>query len=65
MSDLLASDAIVQVKDAEELKSRIVEIFSRDGDAALGERAKAAVLNRRGVVPRCVQAIREELSAKK
>ena len=61
MSDLLASDAIVQVKDAEELKSRIVELFSRDGDAALGERAKAAVLNRRGVVPRCVQAIREEL----
>ena len=65
MSDLLASDAIVQVKDAEELKSRIVEIFSRDGDAALGERAKAAVLNRRGVVPRCVQAIREELRVKK
>ena len=65
MSDLLASDAIVQVKDEEELKSRIVELFSRDGDAALGERAKAAVLNRRGVVPRCVQAIREELRVKK
>ncbi len=63
MSDLLAADAIVQVKDAEALRSRIVEIFSRDNDvsSALGERAKAAVLNRRGVVPRCVAAIREAM----
>ena len=63
MSDLLAADAIVQVNDAEALRSRIVEIFSRDNDvsSALGERAKAAVLNRRGVVPRCVAAIREAM----
>ena len=89
MSDLLAANAIVQVRDAAELKERIVALFSdptalggaeslplqnedvakssdsggRDSSApmTLGARAKAAVLNRRGVVPRCVKAIREEL----
>ena len=97
MSDLLAADAIVQVKDAAELKARIVALFRRGKDSAapvegrrgkdsaapvgeaaapctatvktgdaeslplLGERAKAAVLNRQGVVPRCVKAIREAL----
>ena len=86
MSDLLAADAIVQVKDAAELKARIVALFRRGKDSAapvaggvsdgcaksagdaeslplLGERAKAAVLNRQGVVPRCVKAIREALDA--
>ena len=59
MSDLLESDAIVQVKDADELARRVCELWS-DG-AALGERAKAAVARRCGVVPRCVAAIREAI----
>ena len=45
MSDLLASDAIIQVKDAEELEDRIVELFAADGGdrnvAAPTERAEA------------------------
>ena len=65
MSDLLASDAIVQVKDEAELEEKIVACFGRDGkDSAaetLGARAKAAVENRRGVVARCVRAIRSAL----
>ena len=69
MSDLLASRAIVQVKDAAELEEKIVEIFASltsGGDAAsplgrLGERAKAAVANRLGVVAKCVREIREAL----
>ena len=59
MSDLLESDAIVQVKDADELARRVCELWT-DG-AALGERAKAAVARRCGVVPRCVAAIREAI----
>lgn len=69
MSDLLAADAIVQVKDAAELKARIVELMSGAACAgfsrevpSLGDRAKAAVLNRQGVVPRCVTAIRDALT---
>ena len=70
MSDLLAADAIVQVKDAEELERRIVELFASltsaedgasplNGDAlALGARAKAAVEKRLGVVAKCVSEIR-------
>ena len=65
MSDLLASDAVVQVKDEAELEERIVASFGRDGKGsaaeALGARAKAAVENRRGVVARCVKAIRSAL----
>ena len=73
MSDLLAADAIVQVKDAAELEERIVEQFasltsgadtaSPLGGAAssLGTRAKAAVERRLGVVSKCVGEIREVL----
>ena len=76
MSDLLASDAIIQVKDAEELEERIVELLgssdlrgrdapvpsSSDGQTLqLGERAKAAVESRRGVVSKCVAEIRGAL----
>ena len=56
MSDLLASNAIVQVADAAELGRRMGECL--DGDGGLGARAKAAVEARRGVVARCVSAIR-------
>ncbi len=60
MSDLLASGAIVQVSDAAELEAKICASLSDDG--GLGARAKAAVESRRGVVARCVSAIRAALS---
>ena len=59
MSDLLASDAIVQVKDAEELEEKVVELFMSPQE--LGARAKAAVEKRLGVVAKCVAEIREAL----
>ena len=71
MSDLLASNAILQVKDEKELEERIVELFGssdlrgRDAPAPcnsqalqLGSRAKAAVEKRLGVVAKCVSEIR-------
>ena len=73
MSDLLAADAIVQVKDAAELEERILELFVSSGSGAdtasplggaassLGTRAKAAVERRLGVVAKCVDEIREVL----
>ena len=61
MSDLLASDAIIQVRDAKELEEGIVGCLEglRFGD--LGERAKAAVEKRLGVVAKCVAEIRGAL----
>ena len=91
MSDLLAADAIRQVKDAAELEEGIGEIIEWSNDrmiecsngrmgewgngrengekgqrpecrgavADLGARAQAAVERRRGVVARCVAAIRD------
>ena len=56
MSDLLASGAIVQVADAAELGEKMCASLSDDG--GLGARAKAAVEARKGVVARCVAAIR-------
>ena len=61
MSDLLASDAIIQVKDAEELEKRIVGMFECRDRNELGARARAAVEKRRGVVAKCVGEIREAL----
>ncbi len=71
MSDLLAADAIRQVKDAAELERELGEAFGEgrgrkeEGRSAvvsffrgLGARAQAAVERRRGVVARCVAAIR-------
>jgi len=62
MSDLLAADAIVQVKDAAELKTRLVAMFGGSAAAneaeALGERARNAVERRRGVVAKCVSDTR-------
>ena len=60
MSDLLASDAIVQVADAAELDAKMCASLSDDG--GLGARAKAAVEARKGVVARCVAAIRGALA---
>ena len=56
MSDLLASDAIVQVKDAAELEKAIAALLD---DRGLGARAKEAVSRRLGVVARCVREIRD------
>ena len=74
MSDLLASDAIIQVKDAKELEEKIGELLvsselpGRDAPAPndalpfqLGARAKAAVEKRLGVVAKCVSEIRGAL----
>ena len=73
MSDLLAADAIVQVKDAGELERGIVELFAsltsgkdsaspliggKDSASLLGARARAAVEKRLGVVAKCVSEIR-------
>ena len=59
MSDLLAADAIRQVKDEMELGEFVKSSFADDG--GLGERAAAAVERRKGVVPKCVEAIRHVL----
>ncbi len=61
MSDLLSADAIVQVSGAEELERTLSGWFAH-GDGGLGERARAAVARRCGVVPACVDAIREALA---
>lgn len=59
MSDLRAADAIAEVRDADELVSRVSELLEDDG--GLGARASAAVERRRGVVAACLASIREEL----
>ena len=61
MSDLQAAEAIVQVKDADELGAVLTRWFA-EGDGGLGERARAAVARRCGVVASCVRTIREVLA---
>lgn len=64
MSDLLASNAIVQVPDAAALEAQIISAFGDDPEGtfkSLALRAEQAVLNRRGVVPKCVDDIRWSL----
>ena len=60
MSDLLAADAIRQVKDESELGEFVKSSFADDG--GLGARAAAAVERRKGVVPKCVETIRRALA---
>ncbi len=60
MSDLLAADAIRQVKDEGELREFVIGSFADDG--GLGARAAAAVERRKGVVPKCVESIRRALA---
>jgi len=62
MSDLLEARAIVQVPDESGLEQTLAHWFDC-GDDGLGARAAAAVANRRGVVPRCVAAMRSCLDA--
>jgi 3-deoxy-D-manno-octulosonic-acid transferase len=60
MSDLLAADAIVQVKDENELHGTIVDFFDpmrRECAVELGERARAAVERRKGATERCARDI--------
>ena len=60
MSDLLAADAIVQIKDEAELGrelKRSLDPSERAYASALGERAKAAVERRRGATEKCAKDI--------
>ena len=57
MSDLLESQAILQVNDERELALRIGECLRDPGE--LGRRAQAAVERRCGVVARCVAEMRK------
>ncbi len=59
MSDLLEGEGIIQVRDAAELETEILRLFKNPGD--LGEKAAKAVERRKGVVPKCVKAIRESI----
>ena len=61
MSDLLAAQAITQVKDATELEARILAAFA--GEESTAANAKAAVEKRCGVVARCVAEIRALIPA--
>ena len=62
MSDLLAADAIVQVRDDRELEAKVLDWWKgSDVMAGLGRRAREAVERRRGVVEKCVRAIRSFL----
>jgi 3-deoxy-D-manno-octulosonic-acid transferase len=60
MSDLLSANAIVQVKDEQELSAFVKRAF--DDDGGLGVRAAQAVERRRGVVAKCVATIRKALA---
>ena len=60
MSDLLAADAILQVKDEAGLRQAVLANLSAEGQSAaraLGERARAAVERRRGATDRCARDI--------
>lgn len=60
MSDLLAADAIVQVRDEAEMRSALLSFLDDGGKVradALGERARAAVVRRRGATERCAKDI--------
>ena len=65
MSDLLAADAIVQVKDGAELCAVAKRFFApeeRGFTVSLGEKAKAAVERRKGATERCASDILSLLS---
>ncbi len=58
MSDLLASDAILQVPDEKSLKQEVLRLFDDPAArTALGARAREAVERRRGVVDRCADEL--------
>jgi 3-deoxy-D-manno-octulosonic-acid transferase len=56
MDELLADNAVVQVRRVEEVAAKLEEmLFCGD---ELGKRAAAAVESRRGVVAKCVERVR-------
>ena len=58
MSDLLAAEAIVQVKDEDGVRREVLRLFLKDAErAALGARAHTAVQRRCGVVDRCAEEL--------
>lgn len=60
MSDLKEGEGIWEVSNAEELARAVLELFADEAKAArLGDRARAAVERRKGVVPRVVKSIME------
>ncbi|HOE61716.1 MAG TPA: 3-deoxy-D-manno-octulosonic acid transferase [Kiritimatiellia bacterium] len=62
VSDLLEAGALIQVPDAEALEREIARLLADDAARrALGERASAAVLRRKGVVGRCADTLAAEL----
>jgi 3-deoxy-D-manno-octulosonic-acid transferase len=62
MSDLLSAEAILQVADEAELSEKILKLFENSLlRIQLGERAKGAVVRRRGVVERCAESILEAM----
>ena len=62
MSDLLSAEAILQVADEAELSEKILKLFENPLlRIQLGERAKGAVVRRRGVVERCAESILEAM----
>ncbi len=64
MSDLLAGEAILQVRDEDALAREILRLFADpESRRALGARARAAVERRRGVVERCAASLTAHLSA--
>ena len=56
MSDLRDANAIVEVRDADELTRKLGELLADDG--GLGARAAAAVERRRGVVAKCLATMK-------
>ena len=60
MSDLKEGEGIWEVQSDEELARAVLELFADEAKAAsLGDRARAAVERRKGVVPRVVKSIME------
>ena len=57
-SDLLAAEAILQVKDEDGVRREVLRLFVKDAErAALGARAHTAVQRRCGVVDRCAEEL--------
>lgn len=58
MADLLSSEALMQVADATELETAIADLLDNPSKReAFGNRARAAVESRKGVVDRCARKI--------
>ncbi len=65
MSDLLDAGALLQVADAAGLEREIGRLAEDAASRrALGERASAAVLRRKGVVERCAETLAARISAR-